>query len=219
MNRKKGALEVVIGENRVRDAAERRAKPASPHQVPLVYVRKTQNGLNLGKLYLEEAEDRERLAKNREILHPLRALMLRNAAITWLGDGDSITQLGLPNEAYWYVANGPYRDRFRDIYMAGAVGSDILASIPMFTSLNLFGVDDGAGQVHTKRGLNPEAIEACRACYGLTNLSYKNLAIGGTTTDNSGGSGGVRPGGTHPYRMAARRNVAAKVDVAVFTTA
>lgn len=208
-------IEVVQGPERVRDSAEMRAKPVNPAQVPLVYVRRSHLGIDLGKIHSGEVDDRARYEKNRKILRRLRSLMMRQSKLTWLGDGDSITQLGTSTENYWYMPNGPARDRFADVYIFGSVDEDIRTAIPQYTSMEMFGVDDGQERVHTKKGLNWEAIEACEMTYGCS-ISYLNMAIGSTNSGDAGGFGGVRPNGTQADRLAAKRCAASKIDVAVF---
>lgn len=86
--------------------------------------------------------------------------------------------------------NGPNRDRAAQGYLnSGNIGADLLAAIPLYTSvgLNVGRADDGAGAVHTKVGWLWELVLALQAT-GLT-VAYDNFAVGGYATANAMSAG------------------------------
>ena len=80
--------------------------------------------------------------------------------------------------------NGPYRDRAADSgsggYLKEAIGSDVISAIPLYTSTELFGVDDGAGRVHTK----VSAVWILAGILQRTGCTVKilNFGVAGTST-------------------------------------
>lgn len=213
LNRLTGDFEVLEGEGRGADSSEARAVPTGPEQIPICYVRRSHLGLHLGRLYFGAEAYKERLFTNRQRTSKLLSRLSAGLPVNWASYGDSITMIGAPDDSTWYVPNTQYRDIGR-AYFSGYLANDIRNAIPVYTSLELFGVDDGAGAVHTKIGLNWEAIDACTERYG-SQINYFNMGLGGTTSAATGGVSPIRPNGTNPDRLEALVEVADRLDVVV----
>lgn len=213
LNRLSGAFEVIVGEGRGADSSEARAVPTGPEQIPICYVRRSHLGLHLGRLYFGAEAYKERLFTNRQRTSKLLSRLSAGLPVNWASYGDSITMIGAPDDSTWYVPNTEFRDIGR-AYFSGYLANDIRNAIPVYTSLELFGVDDGAGAVHTKIGLNWQAIDACAERYG-SQINYFNMGLGGTTSASTGGVSPIRPNGTNPDRLEALVEVADRLDVVV----
>ena len=107
-----------------------------------------------------------------------------------VGDSVSALQYAATDSSLYTAPNGPIRDRASDntnpaaAYLPVNYGSDYLATIPLYTSLQLGRANDGAGAVHTRIGWNWELVAALEARgYVLgTDLRYDNFAVGGQQT-------------------------------------
>lgn len=165
--------------------------------IPLVNVRVSSLKTHLANRI--EFSDPVRLERNRAALPRSRSQVAARQSFGLIVHSDSIGSIGNVDAASYLVPNGATRDRATG-YLEG-YEDDYLAALPLYTSTELFGVDDGAGRVHTKVGFHWELAEEIKRVTGVT-LAIKNLGIGGTASGNTLG-GGVVPNGSEPSRLAA----------------
>lgn len=197
------ALGVIVGTAANRDAADRLPAIGNSKRLPLFMARVVGGAVSrliplwdvsggVRRQVAASAEDRQR--RNRRALRKTLGRLQSGAAMPLVGYGDSITALqsGPPSTT---VANGPQRDRA--LSFLEAQGSDLTSAIPLFD----FG--DGAGQVHTKLGWNWALLAAMEEIYPGGAVTYYNMGIAGTTTQETGSNG------LAPVRLAAAKGYAA----------
>lgn len=165
--------------------------------IPLVNVRVSSLKTHLATRI--EFSDPVRLERNRAALPRSRSQNSAQKQITIIVHSDSIGSIGNVDPSSYLTPNGPSRDRATG-YLEG-YEDDYLSALPLYTSTELFGVDDGAGRVHTKVGFHWELAEEIKRVTGVA-PAIKNLGIGGTASGNTLG-GGVVPNGSEPSRLAA----------------
>lgn len=180
------ALAVVKGTERDRDAAEFVPSPASSQivllnarvatgEVEAVPVWNIRDDVAAGSEAAVLADQR----RNRSALRRVLGKLMRGEPVTIASYGDSI----LAQESAIGAAgsfNGAGRDRSN--YYADAIASDVISAIPLFDT------GDGAGQVHIRESKVWRAILALQSAYGSV-ITYKNFAIGGSTTATGSGNG------------------------------
>lgn len=139
-----------------------------------------------------EAEVSWMVDRNRRLLRGVLGKAMRGDPINLGGYGDSITAFQANSPSY--VANGTFRDRAADAYLAN-YPADSKAL------LTLYDTGDGAGQVHTRLGWNWEIKSALDELAGAQVVQYLNYGIGSTTSENSEPVAG-RGNGLWPARIA-----------------
>ncbi|WP_304308054.1 SGNH/GDSL hydrolase family protein [Pseudacidovorax intermedius] len=215
-------LGVVQGTERDRDAAEfiptipskavalyhARLVGATVELIPVWYVTRAIKASLLGETEFERRRAHKLLRKT---LGSLRAGKPLTMAV--YSDSQGAIQSGIPSTT---VPNGALRDR-ATTYLADAIGADLISQQTLFTSLSIFGVDDGAGQVHTKFGLHWEFKTALEQAFGYADntIGLLNFGIGSTTSGSEAGPT-PPPGGTEPTRLAALTASAATLVLIMF---
>ncbi|TCP88909.1 hypothetical protein C8J31_10278 [Rhizobium sp. PP-CC-2G-626] len=195
-----GALNVLQGTERAKDAPHFRPKVTSSSQISLAYLR-VQNG-TFKVLPLTRIENGEcvelsgplarKRRENRPFLRPIRNKIERHLSITFMTAGDSLQAMqggvgGVPSRT---APNGPYRDRAtapapEGGYLLDAYGPDVVATVPLYTAVENGMPDDGAGKVHTRVGYVWELVAVLIKDYGYqlgVDLFIKNFAVAGTST-------------------------------------
>lgn len=185
-----GAMSVITGAERVRDASEF-VPVAGVGQLPLFAVDvqariivplwdNAPEGVKRRSL----AEARAELARNQRILRPVLRKLRKGQGLVVLPYGDSnFAQMGGPYSlaAVRSTANTQFHDRTKDVNGLLATppyGADVLATVPTYDN------GDGAGAVHTRFGMVWELIRAMEAAYGGP-VTMRNRSIPGTTSANS----------------------------------
>jgi hypothetical protein len=180
---------VDAGAERTTDACEFLPAPAASTRLPLFHVRVTDAAIsdvvplwNIDRsgvaIQIEASLEQER-RRSRYCLRRTISKVRKGAAIKVVSIGDSIVAIqSAPPSGGTATPNGPERDRGTS-YLAN-VGADVIAAIPLYTSVALGRADDGAGAVHTKFGLVWEFVGALQALGN--SVSYDNFGIGGKAT-------------------------------------
>ena len=171
-------------------------------QAPIAKLRVTssaatailQHDLVDGTLRSLATEMQQRRARSQGRLRRFRGGMSAAKPLRVIAVGDSVSALQYAstgaNPSLYTAPNGPVRDRAADntnpsdAYLPVNYGSDYLATIPLYTAVQLGRTNDGAGAVHTRIGWNWELVAALEARgYVLgTDLRYDNFAVGGQQT-------------------------------------
>lgn len=185
-----GAVSVITGTERVRDASEFVPTPAAG-QIALFVIDVAARTIipvwdnapaGVKRRSVQELTDEQ--IRSRSILRPVLGKLRRGAPLSLVAYGDSnFAQMGgaYSLAAVRSTANTVFHDRTKDVnglLQDPPYGADVLATIPLFDT------GDGAGTVHTRFGLIWELIRAMQAGFGST-VNYRNRSIPGTTSANA----------------------------------
>lgn len=184
-----GAVSVITGTERVRDASEF-VPAAGIGQLPLFaidvearVILPLWDNAPEGVKQQSLAEFRAERSRNRKLLNPALRKLRQGLPLKVLAYGDSnFAQMGGPYSlaAVRSSANTVFHDRTKDVggLLANPpYGADVLATVPVYDT------GDGAGAVHTRFGMVWELVRAMQAGYGST-VTLSNRSIPGTTSAN-----------------------------------
>lgn len=190
-----GTVGAVSGTDRTTDAGEFLPAVGASTRFPLFSLRVTSSAITTASRWditngtpraLTAALDAARTDAKRR-LPRFRQRLSRGQSIKIVGFGDSITaiQSTSPDPS---SPNGTARDRATsstgNMYLRDNLGSDLVATVPLYTAVQLGRADDGAGAVHTRVGFNWSLVAALeKVGYTLgTDLTYDNFGMGGYAT-------------------------------------
>lgn len=142
-------------------------------------------------IYLSDRLDASRTIA-RSLLPKTVSAIRRGSPMRILAHGDSIQAIQSQGPSTT-TPNGPYRDRGTaplsdaNHYLRDAYQSDVVDSIPLYTSVQLGRADDGSGAVHTKFGFMWSLVASLqRLGYTLgTDLFYDNMSVSGYQSSHS----------------------------------
>ncbi|WP_322547273.1 hypothetical protein [Stenotrophomonas geniculata] len=185
-----GAVSVVTGVERVRDASEFVPAPGVGQMalfavdVEARVILPVWDNAPEGVKRQSMAEFSSELARNRRLLMPVLRKLRQGLPLKVLAYGDSnFAQMGGPYSlaAVRSSANTVFHDRTKDVggLLANPpYGADVLATVPVYDT------GDGAGAVHTRFGMVWELVRALQAGYG-SNVTLSNRSIPGSTSANA----------------------------------
>ncbi|CZT36243.1 pyocin knob domain-containing protein [Rhizobium sp. 9140] len=184
-------LGIIQGTERAGDPDAFMPKRTSLRQLPIAMLRVYQATVQWTMLYelvdgvMPQAKAwRDQIrSENRRRAKPLTARAASRQAIKLISFGDSINaqQSAVPSST---APNGAMRDRATAVYLAEGYGSDVLATIQLYTAVQLGRADDGAGAVHTRVGMVWEVVSALeKQGYVLgQDLVYDNWSVAGSSS-------------------------------------
>ncbi len=188
---------VLPGVERTVGYAVAQPKPALPSQKPIAVLKVTDAAVLPVMVHDIVNGEISALAANAEIVRAANRVLIPRTINTIrgrrplriLGFGDSITAIqgGAVSDI---EINGVNRDYATapltnaNHYLRDGYPDEVVDAVPLYTSVQLGRDDDGAGQIHSRIGINWEVVAALeRAGYELgTDLWYDNLGWSGRAT-------------------------------------